>query len=262
MSKHPSPERVHKIRTRTRRVEAVVHILAIGHKKEATLLLKAVSPIRKKAGRARDMDVFIALTAAIPIECEQECLVELIEHLGSERAKAVVKLRHLLAKRAAKAKLRLKQTAQLMQASSSDTQGDDDREWQADATAAALEIWNELASWPKLNATNIHPFRIKAKELRYLLQLSTGSDGRFLQTLGEVKDTIGEWHDWNELAAIAAGVLPHGSRCPVVQHIRSTAKQKFAHALTVANAMRNTYQNKNVDWTRTLKLRASNTPAR
>lgn len=252
--KQPSPAQVHELRTRTRRVEALVHALTIGHKKEAGLLLDAVTPIRKKAGDTRDIDVVIGLTAAIPIECEQECLVELIEHLGSKRVKSIRKLRKTLAAQRRKAKLRLKQASHLLRkySRSSRKNAKESQEWSADVTAAAVEIWSELRSWPRLNSTNLHRFRIQAKELRYILQLSTENSGEFLRTLGEVKDAIGEWHDWDELAAIAAGVLKHGSRCPVVKQMRSTAKQKFDHALLVANTMRSTYRDGNLDWTRML----------
>ena len=36
-----------------------------------------------------------------------------------------------------------------------------------------------------------------------MLQLAGGATPRFVDDLGKVKDAIGEWHDWEELASIA-----------------------------------------------------------
>ncbi len=102
-----------------------------------------------------------------------------------------------------------------------------------------------------MHPTCIHS-GFKVKELRYILRLREGDDDEFVRTLEEVKDAIGGWHDWNELAAIAAGELRHGTQCPLVKQMRSTAKQKFVDAFSVANAMRKTYQEGNIDWTGTL----------
>jgi hypothetical protein len=58
------------------------------------------------------------------------------------------------------------------------------------------------------------PTALKVKELRYVLQLSEDAQKQQLvNKLGAVKDAIGEWHDWEELIAIAANALSHGARC-------------------------------------------------
>jgi len=36
-------------------------------------------------------------------------------------------------------------------------------EWPIDAMSLALQLSNELASWPRLDAGNLHPFRLKVQ---------------------------------------------------------------------------------------------------
>jgi CHAD domain-containing protein len=77
------------------------------------------------------------------------------------------------------------------------------------AAALAFEVEGELRDWPALKRINLHPFRLKVKKLRYVLQMADDSDSRFVQALAEVKDDIGEWHDWQELSAVAKKVVQH-----------------------------------------------------
>jgi hypothetical protein len=78
---------------------------------------------------------------------------------------------------------------------------------------------------------------LKVKELRYVLQMAAASDREFVAVLGEVKDAVGEWHDWEELGGIAAEVIQHRG-CDLLKQIRSAAERKFQHALTLANRIR------------------------
>ena len=107
--------------------------------------------------------------------------------------------------------------------------------------ASSLEIERELSDWPKLNEGNIHPFRLKVKELRYVLQLGETGDSKLIDTLGAVKDQIGLWHDWSELSAIAAKVLDHGAACPIAAQIRTRTREELQKALDSANRLRADY---------------------
>ena len=79
--------------------------------------------------------------------------------------------------------------------------------------------------------------RMKIKELRYVLQLAEGQNSGFIDALGEVKDAIGEWHDWSELPAVANDMLDHGSGCTVLKQIRAITRAKFRQALALAKAV-------------------------
>jgi len=62
-----------------------------------------------------------------------------------------------------------------------------------------------------------------------------------VKALGEVKDTIGEWHDWEELIAITNDVLDHGPGCGVLRKFKEISEEKYERALTLANQVRNRY---------------------
>lgn len=66
---------------------------------------------------------------------------------------------------------------------------------------------------------------------------------RFVEKLKQVKDAIGEWHDWQELFSIAGKVLDHGGNCRVLRELKSICVHKFQHALMVTNEMRKQYLN-------------------
>ena len=62
-----------------------------------------------------------------------------------------------------------------------------------------------------------------------------------MDALGEVKDAIGEWHDWVELSSIANEVLDHGQRCELLRAVKETSDAKYQHALALTNSMRKKY---------------------
>src|SRR5438309_10177231 len=63
----------------------------------------------------------------------------------------------------------------------------------------------------------------------------------FIDSLGEVKDAIGEWHDWEELIAIAADLDEHGPNCKLIQELKKISERKYEHALSLTNQMRKDY---------------------
>ncbi len=244
MSKVPTQDQVHDLRTNTRRVEALLEALQLGRRRKGRRVLRAITPMRKKAGNVRDMDVLAGFAATLLSNGEDQCLVKLLEHLGQERARGANRLRKTVAKRRKPASKRLKACASLIEKNFDRRSNRKQREWPAEATAAALRMSGELATWPTLSAQNLHPFRLKAKELRYVLQLSgedSGEDNELTEDLGKVKDQTGEWHDWTELDAIAKEVLSDCKNCNVIAQIEQTAKQKFETALQTAQRLRSKY---------------------
>ncbi len=53
-----------------------------------------------------------------------------------------------------------------------------------------------------------------------------------------VKDTIGEWHDWEELVAIAKTKLDHRANCGLVHDLGKIGDSKYRNALALAKNMR------------------------
>lgn len=240
MSKVPTQDEVHDIRTNTRRVEATLDALQLSRMGKGRHVLLAVTPIRKQAGEVRDMDVLTGFSATLSCNRDEQCLVKLLEHLGEERARAANRLRKTVTKRRKAAKKSLKSCLSLIEKNFENGTAKMRKQWPADAAAAALRMSGELTSWPRLSPHNLHSFRLKVKEMRYVLELS-GHDDELTERLGETKDQIGEWHDWTELNAIAKKVLSDCKNCSVIPQIEQIAKQKFETALGTAQQLRSKY---------------------
>jgi CHAD domain-containing protein len=96
----------------------------------------------------------------------------------------------------------------------------------------------QLDHWPKVQASNLHEFRIRAKELRYMLQLAPDVDQQRIDVLSEVKDAAGEWHDWLELHNLAKEVLDPEADRQILQQIAATKRDKLRAGLDAANRVR------------------------
>jgi CHAD domain-containing protein len=233
-----SPEKVHDLRTRTRRVESLIHALKLDENRSGRSLLKTLGRVFKQAGKVRDMDVLIAFTSGLAVDPHDPCLTQLISHLGEKRHNAALKLHSSVEKHAKVARHYLKRCSIALQNNMTEP---NNPQWQSGAAAFALQLSGDLATSPSLMPSNLHEFRLKIKELRYTLQLAEGNETAFLRTLGEVTSAIGEWHDWNKLLGIAANALKHSPRCAVLHTIRSTASKKRHEALSFANTLRKRY---------------------
>ena len=233
----PSAEDVHALRTQTRRLEAIVEALTPEENKKTRQLMKSVIPVRKAAGEVRDMDVLVGNVLALPrTQDNDDSLIRLVEHLGEMRIEGARELHHTVAANRKQARRSLKGYSKLVERNFPGKKG---AIAQAGAAPAALAA--ELAKWPRLNAENIHDFRIKVKQLRYMLQLSRTSDEKLVEALGKVKDEVGDWHDWQELGRIAGQVLDPRTDRNALEKIEEIEKSKFKQALALANAVRGQY---------------------
>lgn len=226
---HPTPDDIHSLRTQTRRLEANVHALFPDDDRTAKKLLKAVKPLRKAAGKVRDMDVLLGKTYALDIEPEQECMIKLAERLAGMRRKHLRRLESAIARRGGRARKLLKKFIARMTDGAAMRGG---RAGRIRDTAAELE------QWPKLHAQNLHEFRIRAKELRYMLQLDPEPDRGTIDAFGRIKDTAGDWHDWVELEKIARKILDAQTDDALLKAIHNAVRDKLRIALTAANAVR------------------------
>jgi CHAD domain-containing protein len=231
----PPPEKVHSLRTQTRRLEATVAALALHREKKARRLLELITPVRKAAGKVRDMDVLIEDALTLSEDPRSEAVIRLVEHLAKMRVRHARKLRDVIGGRRRSIRKRLKQSSKLLRSKLKDSSGAPDSE------TAPLILITELSHWPDLNQGNLHLFRIRIKELRYMLQLSEHPDGRLLGSADEVKDAIGGWHDWVELLKIAGKVLDARGDRDVLNEIEQTMNEKLKIALTAANRVRARY---------------------
>lgn len=232
----PSVEAVHSLRTQTRRLEAIVDAFMLDRKKKTRDLLKAVTPVRKAAGDVRDMDVLVGNVLNLSRDQANDSLVRLVEHLGEMRIESARALRRTVGAKRKDARRGLKSYAKLI-----GRQFADGKESVSGSTQAPAMLATELARWPVLDGENVHDFRIKVKQLRYMLQLSKAADGAMVDALGKVKDEVGDWHDWQELARIAKDTLDPVQDRSALRQIEEIGQVKFEKALATANAVRNEY---------------------
>jgi CHAD domain-containing protein len=235
-SADPPPDDIHALRTQTRRLEAVVDALDLAHSKKTHRLIKAVTPLRKAAGAVRDMDVMIGAVLMLSEARKDPALVRLVEHLSELRVRRARRLGDLVERQRPKVRKRLKQSSKLLERNVQKERGASTK------PGTAVEILvTELRHWPKLDESNLHHFRIRVKELRYMLQMTTDADITWVAQLEKVKGAIGEWHDWTELLKIAAGLLDAKEDKELLKRIESIGKEKFRLALTASNAARKRY---------------------
>jgi CHAD domain-containing protein len=228
---NPSPSDVHSLRTQARRVEATVEALSPEPGKDARRLLKTIKPLRKAAGGVRDFDVLLgmALTLAAGSGADAS-LRRLTDAMDGQRKRNAEHLHSVLARRRKKAVELLKEYGEEMEEAAPPIESPD--------IDAARRLAAELEHWPRLDADNLHEFRIHAKKLGYVLQLAPGVDKGRVEAFRRVKDTAGEWHDWVELSKLAATVLDPAADRAVLDRIDSITREKLRAALACANSLR------------------------
>jgi CHAD domain-containing protein len=241
--KRPNPEEIHDLRTRARRFESMIEALALDSKANERRLLKRVRRIRKRAGKVRDLDVLTSDLAGLHVKEEQNCLVQLFEYLGAQRYKHAARLVRSIEENKPAIRKRLKKTSrQIETLLGTNGQASSQNRAIADAVASAMESASELAMPANLNRGSLHEYRLKIKEMGDVLQLSDDSSHvKFVEALDKVKDAIGEWHDWEELIAIAMKILGHGPSCRLLHELRVASSRKYELALSLTNKLRKDY---------------------
>jgi CHAD domain-containing protein len=244
LPKQPDPEEVHELHTNSRRLETLVASLSLDTHRWVRRLLKEIKGIRKKAGGVRDMDVLMDYVSTINNHGEQECRVQLLECLGTLRRKQAKKLNAELSSNKQQTRLALKRVDRLLGAVLCEAKNKncDPVIARTRVTAAALVLEFELWQPTRLTRQNLHPYRLRVKELQNILRFGERSNSQqFLKVLGAVKDAIGEWHDCQELLGIAKERLDHGAKCELLREIRNLSRKKYAVALNAAQEMREKY---------------------
>lgn len=244
-SKRPSASQIHKLRSRTRRFQATLEALGLSSHRNERRLLRDLEGLRKRAGKVRDMDVLTGYVADMDVsQSEKECLVRLLQHLGAERYRHAAKLDRTVQKSRDTLKRRLDRASKHLSKVQLDSNKSPFRHKRAptDVKAFALDLSTNLEKPTVLNQNNLHPYRLRVKELRYVLQMTDApTEKDFIERLKEVQNAIGEWHDWMRLIAIAQETLNHGSSCGFIRQLKATSQKKYQAALSVTIAMRRHY---------------------
>ena len=242
----PAPKAVHKLRTAARRVEAIAEALEQVEGKESRRLLKSIEPMRKAAGGVRDMDVLMANARRLVRFSDGDSLTRLIDQLQIARQLHAEDLRRALSRKRDVVRENLKGYSKLVRSEMRSQQHASARNGRPSQTqdgihTAAMNAVRELGAWPPLNAENIHAFRLKVKQLRYILQLADDADPGLLDALGNVHRRVGDWHDWYQLDELAHRILHPEQDSRLLDRIALTETRRFERALKAANALRGKY---------------------
>ena len=228
-AKRPSSDAVHKFRTSARHIETALLALQLDSKRGVASFLKDLDRMRRLAGKVRDMDVLTANLLNVDARGEQDCVVRLLEHLGAERSERVRKLRAAIAKRPKRLRRSVERAARRIERLGGEVRK---------PVGLALELSSKLGHPGRLSRANLHAYRLKVKELRDVLRLSDReADTALVGKLQEVKDAIGEWHDWVELTDIARDVLDHKAACALSKRLVATRDEKYERALSLTQTL-------------------------
>ena len=224
--KDTKSEDVHRFRTNSRRVEALLAQLVPdnGNKKK---LLKLLSKLRKRAGRVRDLDVQIVFLKNLRVPDRQNHraqLLELLDEEHSRRSKKLAKSFDADTVRELRKRLRRAQSEIKLDG--------------IEPLKLALNLLPKLGHAP-MTEKALHTCRIAAKHARYLAELATDSaDAKtFVEKLKHAQDEIGEWHDVMKLQQRAERLFGTVHDSALVSALQNISRARFRRA---ANAMATT----------------------
>lgn len=244
LSSDTAPKAVHKLRTVSRRVEALAAVLSVGDRKQVRRLLQSIKPVRKAAGGVREVDALMAHARKLARVAGGDSLARLAEHLAGLRQEKAGELRRVLKRRRKTSRERLKQYSKLVKSALDGARPAAPRQpglsLEKVRTAAMALLW-ELGAWPPLDEGNLHAFRLKVKLLRYTQQLDAEAEPSLVEALREVQGRVGDWHDWQQLEETAREVLDAERDAALLDRVSRTTKRRLAQALSAANRLRGRY---------------------
>lgn len=223
LAKGSKSEDVHRFRTNSRRVEALLAELAPpnGNKKK---LLNLLSKLRKRAGRLRDLDVQLVFLKNLRVPDRQNHRAQLLELLAEEhgrRSKKLAKSFDADTVRELRKRLRRAQS-----------------EVKVDGIDPLKLAVNRLPkpSPSPMTEKMLHACRIAAKQARYLAELATESAPAkaFVDELKRAQDEVGDWHDVLKLQQKAGKLFGSVHDSALVAALQNISRARFRQAV---NAM-------------------------
>jgi CHAD domain-containing protein len=225
LAKSSTTNSVHRFRTNSRRVEALMGNLS-PETRNKKKLLKLLSKLRKKAGKLRDLDVQIAFLKELKIPDRQNHRAQLLEWLSYDHARRSKKLARAFdpdTVRELRKRLRRAQS-----------------EMRFDGIRPLELAFGHLPKPGQLPISEkvLHACRIAAKHARYLAELADSHEAKsFIEELKRAQDVIGEWHDilkLNEIAEQRFGSVHDSALVAALQNIGRARFRRAVNALVAA----------------------------
>jgi CHAD domain-containing protein len=231
LAKKPAPDRVHKFRTNSRRVEALLSEVAPERHRNDEKLLELLARLRKKAGRVRDLDVQIESLRALKFPQANGHKSQMMDALVDERAKREKKLSRAFDRdTTGEIRKRLKRAAHEM-----------DIPPDTEPLELTLRKLEELGhNDAPVTEKTLHQYRIIGKRARYIAELADGNleAKRVVEQLKRMQDVIGDWHDWLKLTQKAEELLGGVRDSALVAMLRNVTQAKFRQSLHAVGEIR------------------------
>lgn len=227
----PAVEKVHKLRTTTRRIEGQLALLKAmpeaPRPRHTKRLRRELKRLRQEAGAVRDLDVLLEHVSRVrsgPKNTSwKDERTRLRDRLHSEREHGAKALQHLLERRGRKVLTLLSDLLEQMEAH-------DTLAMEPDALATLARAWFlrqvKKAADATDDVTRLHDIRKAAKVARYMGENAGGRANaalRLAAQMEELQEAGGRWHDCLTLAEAAALRLGASSSLPSHFSKRCTA---------------------------------------
>ena len=236
LGKKSAPDRVHKFRTSSRRVEALLSEVPPELHRNDQKLLKLLARVRKKAGRVRDLDVQIQALRALKFPEANGHKSQLMDALMNERRNRERKLAKAFdAELVGELRKRLKHAECELKVSA-----------KTDPLALTLRKLSELNRGAPVTEKLLHQYRIIGKRARYIAELA-GDDPEAKSTVERLKhmqDVIGDWHDWLKLTQRAEELIGNVRSSALVAMLRNVTQAKFRRSEELVSSIRSEFGEK------------------
>jgi len=225
------PENVHKFRTHSRRVEALLSEVVLDHHRNDEKLLTLLAKLRKKAGRVRDLDVQIESLRNLKIAGGNGHKTQFMDALVEERRKREQKLANAFDRKTAE------EVRKRLRRSAHDLKLPSDFEPLALTLKKLIELGNDGSP---LSERTLHQYRIVGKRARYIAELSAEDPEatRVVKQLKYMQDVIGDWHDWLKLTQKAEKLLGSVRDSALVALLRNVTQAKFRQSVDAVASTR------------------------
>jgi len=233
-----SPKRVHRLRTTIRRIQSVIDYSRPKLSRKQQDALDDMSRLRRRAGKVRDLDIQISLLNSLGNGSTTADRRTLQEALRDKRDRQAGRLA-AAARKLERSNLAGHLGRLVIAVSDSVAANNEPDAPLRRAQTQIADLAGQCGSQPQLKPKRLHEVRIAFKMVRYLAELSEESEEqqRLLQQLKAVQDTLGEWHDWEELLRTAEKQFRQRANCAVLVEIRALYAAKHAAALSAVSQL-------------------------
>jgi len=232
LEERATPKTIHRLRTTIRRIESLLSYSNPDLGKKLQRNLETLEDLRKRAGKVRNIDVQRKLLDKIGNGSSGRDRKSLLDVLEKKREKHLARLNSAVSRCAGE-----KFLARMDRIAEKVAQGPADSTQRLAPLEEAKSQLAELAGQSSLQSikpNRLHQSRIQLKKIRYLAELAEESpEGKvFVEEIKSVQDTLGEWHDWEELAGLAEQHFADRVNCALLREVRALFAARQAAAIS------------------------------